>query len=219
MHKRSISGVNSNISNIIKVNRQTVSKDKIPNRTSLTPTRTPTSSTNNIPNTNRYIPTSRVEFKSSDANYDSHKTNKFPLPTERFNKNSLLKSIINMPLSSIKSLSDTMNKKTVTARPMTATSNLLKIYREEKLKPKPLEKENSFELYNEIKVRRSSKSPKVSVSERPNLSKSPLKNNKNDSLLKRYEELKKRSVSPLTVGKNGVINNPESKVNAAKFNS
>jgi hypothetical protein len=122
-----------------------------------------------------------------------------------------------MPISSIKNLSDNLTKKTVTSRPSTSgTSNLLKTYREEKIKPKNLEKENSFELHSEIKVRRSSKSPKVSTS-RQNISKSPLKEkiSKTESLLKRYEELKNRSISPLTVGQRGVIKVGETKINNA----
>ena len=215
IHKRSISGINSNISTMLKVNRQSTIKDKTPTRTSLTPTRLSNPSSSNLPS--RQMATSRVEFKSSELNYDSHKTNKTPIPSERIQKNSLLKSILNMPISSIKNISDNINKKTVTARPMTATSNLLKSYREEKMKPKPLEKENSFEINNEIKVRRNSKSPKVSTNERHTISKSPLKSNRNESLLKRYEELKKRSVSPLTIGKSVIV--VESKVNSAKVNN
>jgi hypothetical protein len=220
MHKRSISGVNSNISSTIKVNRQTI-KDKNPLRTSLTPTRN-TVKSSNVPqsSTNRFT-SSRVELKS-EIIYD--KPNKFPLTVSGINKNSLLKSIINMPISSIKNISDSMTKKTVTARPVTSgTSNLLKSYRDEKIKPKTLEKENSFDSHNEIiKVRRSSKSPKISTIERPNFSKSPLKehNFKNESLLKRYEELKNRSVSPLTVGsigqniRGGVVKLGESKISS-----
>ncbi len=217
MHKRSISGINSNISNLIKVNRNTVIKDKT-QRTSLTPTRnTGSQSTNNLPKTGN-VASSRVEFKSSELNYDTHKINKFPIASDRINKSSLVKSIINMPITTIKNMSDNMVKKIVTSRPNTSgTSNLLKTYREEKLRPRILEKENSFE-HNEIKVRKNSKSPKVSTG-RKSLSKSPLKEKNpptiTESLLKRYEELKKRSVSPLTIGQNnrGVIKIGESKIN------
>jgi hypothetical protein len=202
LHKRSISGTNSNISSLIKVNRQIPVKDKNP-RNCLTPTRNTTQTSNNQHNyVNNYPTTSRVEYINTHINPD--KMNKIP-PSDRQNKNNLFKSYINMPIiTANKNISE--SKKSITSR-TTTTSHLLKSYREEKLKPKTLDKDNSFESHNGIKVRRQYKSPI------PSFSKSPLKvkNTKNESLLKRYEELKNRSISPITIGK-GVIKIGESKV-------
>ena len=213
VHKRSISGVNSSISSLIKVSKTNGQTKSNLVRNSLTPTRNEVQTNINHPSSQNFASynnkISKVDFKSNES-----EKNKFPITTERLdkNKNSLFKSIINMPISTIKNISEVMNKKTNSSRPATSgANNIIKSYRDDKLKSKgviDLSSTNSFDSNNEkIKVNRNSKSPstRTNVSgtqkltpDRNTNSKSP-GNDRNsitkNSLLKRYEELKNRNIS------------------------
>jgi hypothetical protein len=176
-HKRSITGLNSDNLNSININI---------GRTSLTP--------NRVQNTNNQTPKNNIQktikyFKTSDG--FNIKDGKYSYDSINKNRNSFIKSAMNIQTSSLNKIAENIAKRPLNFKSTTSNNtglptNFLNKYKEEKLKINP-NVDDSIEI-------------KMNFDSTPVKSKSPMiKRSRNNEMMRKSEELKNKTVSPIKV--------------------
>jgi hypothetical protein len=185
-HKRSVSSLNSDQLHTVKINRSNIQISR-----SLLPPNVDIKTDNRTPK--KDIQKTITYFKTSDEN--DIKNGKFSSAEVKKNRNSLIKSGLNMPTSTANKSVEAISKKPLSFKSTSSNktglpTNFLNKYKLEKLKTN-----NNLDIFSGIKIDLNNTPEKI-------LSKGPIikRNIKNDKIMKMNENIKNiRSVSPIKV--------------------